>query len=580
MDLRHCQSLICVLLSFVAFSSLTAVDVDAQINIDQVMKIGRNALCDEDYILSIQYFNQVIAQKPSLAEPYFLRSVAKVSLDDWTGAESDASRCIEINPFIMKVYCVRAVARHNLHNFEDAMTDYDMALEFFPNDKDLLVNRAMCELELKHYSIADSCLRGIVERDPTFERAYLGLARLCLVQNDTLQALDHLSKAIDLNKTNAQAYIMRCNIFFKVLKDIPKALEDINEAINLEPRNAELYVYRSYMRYLINDLRGSVDDLEMATSIDPDNVTAQHNMALLGTHVEGGGMECVDLIPDITPKAKFGVNQLLDRVDGHASHRNKSRVYIQDIDVEVMPQRPFSLSYYNHDNNLNGRTHVFKEMAQFNDLKVLPSPLTLTSGNQLSAYDAVSRFESVGFFNRLISSSQPKAVDFFGRAMDFLMLRNVEAAIADADKAIELDHDFVLAYFLRFNARFLKNEMDVEYNYDPADDDAAAMLNMRAKQENVDLMIEDLNVVLRYSPGNTYAYYNLALVQAMVGDTSNALINYSKAIELNPDLGEAYFNRGLIYIQLGDKEKGVADLSKAGELGVISSYNILKRIQL
>ena len=93
-------------------------------------------------------------------------------------------------------------------------------------------------------------------------------------------------------------------------------------------------------------------------------------------------------------------------------------------------------------------------------------------------------------------------------------------------------------------------------------------------------MIEDLNVVLRYSQENTYAYYNLALVQAMVGDTSNALINYSKAIELNPDLGEAYFNRALLYIQLGDKEKGFADLSKAGELGVISSYNILKRIQL
>ena len=64
----------------------------------------------------------------------------------------------------------------------------------------------------------------------------------------------------------------------------------------------------------------------------------------------------------------------------------------------------------------------------------------------------------------------------------------------------------------------------------------------------------------------------------MIGDNSNALINYSKAIELKPDLGEAYFNRGLIYLQLGDKEKGTADLSKAGELGILPSYNILKRM--
>ena len=63
-----------------------------------------------------------------------------------------------------------------------------------------------------------------------------------------------------------------------------------------------------------------------------------------------------------------------------------------------------------------------------------------------------------------------------------------------------------------------------------------------------------------------------------MGDYSNAILSYSRAIELKPDLGEAYFNRALLYMQLGDKEKGTADLSKAGELGILSSYNILKRM--
>ena len=58
----------------------------AQINTDQVMTIGKNALYFEDYILSIQYFNQVIAVKPYLAEPYFFSAVAKFYLDDYKGA--------------------------------------------------------------------------------------------------------------------------------------------------------------------------------------------------------------------------------------------------------------------------------------------------------------------------------------------------------------------------------------------------------------------------------------------------------------------------------------------------------------
>lgn len=44
----------------------------AQINTDRVLTIGSNALYFDDYVLSIQYFNQVIKSKPWLAEPYFI----------------------------------------------------------------------------------------------------------------------------------------------------------------------------------------------------------------------------------------------------------------------------------------------------------------------------------------------------------------------------------------------------------------------------------------------------------------------------------------------------------------------------
>jgi hypothetical protein len=52
---------------------LCHLSVVAQINTDRVMMIGRNALYFEDYVLSIQYFNQVINAKPYLHQPYFFR---------------------------------------------------------------------------------------------------------------------------------------------------------------------------------------------------------------------------------------------------------------------------------------------------------------------------------------------------------------------------------------------------------------------------------------------------------------------------------------------------------------------------
>ena len=88
------------------------------------MSIGRNALYFEDYVLSIQYFNQVINAKPYLADPYFFRGLAKMNLDDFSGAESDCSEAIERNPFVVNAYQVRGLARIQQNKLEDAVKDY------------------------------------------------------------------------------------------------------------------------------------------------------------------------------------------------------------------------------------------------------------------------------------------------------------------------------------------------------------------------------------------------------------------------------------------------------------------------
>ncbi|MDE5734574.1 MAG: tetratricopeptide repeat protein, partial [Duncaniella sp.] len=62
------------------------------------------------------------------------------------------------------------------------------------------------------------------------------------------------------------------------------------------------------------------------------------------------------------------------------------------------------------------------------------------------------------------------------------------------------------------------------------------------------------------------------------GDNTSALMNFSKAIELKPDFGEAYYNRGYVYLALGNKDAAFKDLSKAGSLGIVASYNLLKRM--
>ena len=92
------------------------------------------------------------------------------------------------------------------------------------------------------------------------------------------------------------------------------------------------------------------------------------------------------------------------------------------------------------------------------------------------------------------------------------------------------------------------------------------------------MVMRDYDKVIELDPNFVYAYYNRATLSCMLRYYDQALTDYTKAIELNADFAEALFNRGLVYIYKGEIDKGIVDLSKAGELGIIKAYNIIKRI--
>ena len=152
---------------------LVPVTAFAQINTDRVMTIGKNALYFEDYVLSIQYFNQVINAKPYLADPYFYRGLAKMNLDDYPGAERDCSEALERNPFVVNAYQVRGISRIRQKNYKGAIEDYQRALKLDPENISLWHNLVLCRMQEKDYTTAQAELDTIIRISPRYTDAYL-----------------------------------------------------------------------------------------------------------------------------------------------------------------------------------------------------------------------------------------------------------------------------------------------------------------------------------------------------------------------------------------------------------------------
>ena len=676
---------------------LTAAGVQAQINTDQVVNIGRNALYFEDYILAIQYFNQAIKAKPFLAEPYFYRSVAKISLEDYQGAEQDAGMAIERNPFIVDAYQVRGVSRQNLGNFAGAIEDYDAGLNLMPEDKNLLFNRAVCETALKNYDEAQQTFERLLQLDRRHDRAYIGLAQMNLARKDTTAALENLNHGIALSKNNANAYVMRAEIAARTNHDYQSAVADMDSAILLEPRYAGYFINRAYMKYNLDDYFGAMADYDYAISLDPASQEAHFNRGLLRAEVGDNNKAIKDFdfvlksnpsnfmalynrallhmrtrqyreaINDFTAilkkypefeagymargeaKRRMGDNRggdadyekamaIFRRNKTHVStfnpaeieataaikkaeqraltgedepetaeeimnrfntlltvqdndavkpeYANRQRGHAQNDNIEVEPMPMFTLSYYANDNKLNSSTHYLREIGDINDSRLLPGMLTLVSGeSQLNEEDIQRHFADIEYYTSLLSTAKPRSVDYFARGLDYLLVKNPDDAVIDADSAIAMSPQFMLAYLLRADAHYMQYRMAQARDSQSGDSKADApdaktqpMLRMRQDVITLDLMMADLDQALKLSPKNAYAHFNKGNAYMLQGDYTSAISCYSTAIELKPDLGEAYYNRGLMYLRLGNKSPGISDLSKAGELGILPSYNVLKRM--
>lgn len=259
--------------------------VSAQINTEQVLKVGRNALYFDDYMVAIGHFNRVIGAKPYLAQPYFYRAIAKVSLDDYAGAEADASAAIERNPFITDAYEVRAVARQNLGLVNEAIADYRRVLTDKPDNKSVLHNLSLALIDVSDTVAARQTVGTLLRRYPAYDGGYTIMARLNLVEGDTTAARADLDRAIELNKGATNAYVMRAELAMKCDDNIEGALADMDMAVRLSPTSPGMLINRAYLRYSSDDLRGAMEDYDNALGLDPSNAVALYNRGLLRAEV-------------------------------------------------------------------------------------------------------------------------------------------------------------------------------------------------------------------------------------------------------------------------------------------------------
>ncbi|MCQ2331962.1 MAG: tetratricopeptide repeat protein [Paludibacteraceae bacterium] len=547
-----------------------------QLNTDRLMSVGRNALYFQDYVLSIQYFSKVIQVKPKLAEPYFYRAIAKIELEDYSGARGDLDSVIQRNPFIPMAYYARAYISCRNKEWQSAEKDINTALEYSPDNVTYRINLVNIYEETERYDSAATILDRMIRQSPDWTDLKLERMSLMLQSGDTLGALAYINNIAGKEKRNAEIYGARAVVYL-FMNEIDSAYEDCNRAIALRTRNVGTYINRGIINCQKKKFRDAMADYDKAVERDGNNLSALFNRALLRYDLGdyNNALEDLNKIVRLNPDLdeavyeRGTVNALLGNINDAIADFSK----IIDRHPSFVPAYYARAEQYDKKRDRK-KAYLDRETA----FKLMEDHKNGKKQDNLSTTAKVDKGESVveSVANLFVSSQSESASESGVRGLvqnqktDLSNERNFEVSYyRNSDKGNLLGGDYNPIELQEFVKKYLKGK-----ELYMTDKESPLSGNM---SEYYFSETEGLSRQIAAHPYYGIYYVARGLDYVELQDFDNAIEDFTKAIMYGVDEGMVYFMRSCVRYRLWESAINVIDEDNAKQAVLAKEWEMILR---
>jgi RNA polymerase sigma factor (sigma-70 family) len=534
-------------------------------------------------------------------EDHSVKEVAQMHLEqkDTTLALADYNKAIEIDPYTSQSFASRGLLYYQLKEYNKALADLDEAIRLDPYFEGNYINRGLVKYSLNDLRGAMADYDRVLEMDANNLIARFNRGLLRAQVGDNNRAIEDFDKVLELEPGNTIAYLNRA-LLNNEINNYEGALADLNVVLREHPDFFQGYYMRSELKRKMGDLAGAEKDFYLARNEEAEFGKKSENET-----------NPAKLDKDTQPKEtrettdndieKFNMLVVADKeTEQKTNYRNRSRGKVQNINARVELQPKFVLTYYEKPYEVQRPVYFLKELDKANHESGLAWKLRITNNEAgLNELQIQTHFRSINNYSKQIDNEPNKPMLYFGRGLDYMLVQDYANALQDINTTISLKPDMTIAYFARAVIRSKQMEVDAMAQQQDGLKGGDSPLKIKLPSRNekftgqnlpkvpevskeiigYDAILKDYEKILQLDPDFFYAYYNRAEIYTIEKDYRAAINDYTEAIKREPNFAEAYFNRGLARLSIGESTAGLDDLRKAGELGIVESYSIIKRMQ-
>ncbi len=240
-------------------------------------------------------------------------------------------------------------------------------------------------------------------------------------------------------------------------------------------------------------------------------------------------------------------------------------------------------------------------IENFTEAIKLRNDFTWAYNHRCLAYLKVKDYQNaIADCNQALNFTPNNVEAYLNRGLAYYRQGNYQAAIADYNQAIALKPNNFRSYYNRGVARsMLGNHQQAISDYQLALTNIPETSNVlkadiynergiaRFGLSDLTAAMLDFSKAIAVNPNDYRAYYNRGCACARSGDRSCAVRDFTESLKFKPTNAQAYLNRGIAYHQLGHEQAAIADLRRALEYfaqqGEITTYELtlglLKNLQ-
>ena len=375
--------------------------------------------------------NTVYAQNTNYGA-YINQASDKFSRNDIQGAISALNEGIKQQPNNPLLYLNRGFIEHFLHNYENAMADYNKVIELNPQIAYAYNNRGALKVSINDISGAFEDYNKALSINPKYADVYYNRANLKYMLDDNKGALEDYDKAIALNPKDSDAYNNR-GVVKKRMNFNVGALSDYSQAIAINPNDSIAYANRGRLKKLYFDNEGATIDLNQAVALAENQVFIKNVKPLLSNQ------HYIAAIPTV-------------------STINSKNANIKPTEDNISMEK---IAMYSPAENLTGKNEQEKPVQKITEpIKAKPEKEVKTIVKEPAKSNTINA--GVG---KVVIAENPDirttavtknattntklAESYYIRGLQKCILRDLQGAVADLDKAIANNSKYADAYFYR-----------------------------------------------------------------------------------------------------------------------------------